>query len=177
MDLRDLFNSAVEGDRDAIERAMGLIEAQLARNPADRLALMCKGSLLTILGEQEVAKAKNAIYVATGLKLMRQVLSDAGQGSRHRVELDYIYATTLAICPDWAEHVDEAAEVLTVLVQRPEFENLASFERVRCLVLASGVLKRAGRDAMAGSLFQQAGTIDLNLASDIYAHWLKRVTS
>lgn len=176
MTLNEYYRLAVMDRGDAASRALGHAETRLSRNPGDRVALMYKGSLLTLIGEDILGPDKRREYIRTGLALMDSAAETTGIYPNTEFELGHVHMTTLAMVP--AEHGREAeARVgLRALVQHPDFDRAHRFERVRTLALLSCLDKAAGAEAEARRHFIAARALDEDLAIRTFSAWTERAS-
>ncbi|WGW04530.1 hypothetical protein [Tropicibacter oceani] len=174
MTLKDLYRLAIEQGGDAVSRALGHAEAQLARNPGHRQALMYKGSLLTMVGDQMLTQEKRRAYIRTGVALMDSAMASDDASPAVMCEMTYVQASTLACLPGDLGLDRVALEALRELAHSPCFDATDPFDRVRTLVLLSCLAKHFGQQQEAQSRFRQARGIDEDLAIRTYSAWLNR---
>ena len=170
MTLKEHYRLAVLERGDAASRALGHAEARLARNPGDRVALMYKGSLLTLIGEDILRPDKRREYIRTGLALMESAAEETGSYPTTAFEIAYVHMTTLAMVPPEHGREADALSGLRALVQTSDFAQEHRFERVRTLALLSCL----ARDAEARVHFIAARELDEDLAIRTFSAWAER---
>ena len=174
MTLKALYRLGIEQGGDAISRALGHAEAMLLHNPGDRTALMYKGCLLTLVGEETLSPKKKVDYIRIGIRLMENALQGNGYAPATATELAAVRATALAILPDRFEQQTEALLSLSGLIEAPDFADQDSFDTTRILTLLACQSQARGDFHEAKIRFKQARTCDQDLAIKTYSDWITR---
>lgn len=174
MTLKELHRLAVELRGDPASRALGHADNRLSRNPGDRLALMYKGSLLTLVGDDVLPAEKRRDYVRAGIALMESAATTIGHYPTAEAELACIRWTTLAMLPPQHGQDRAALAGLRALVRRADFDLQERFERVRALTLLSCLAQAEGAADEAGKAFVIARGLDEALAIRTFTAWTER---
>lgn len=177
MTLRELYREALEQGGEAVSRALGNADAELAHNAGNHLALMYKGSLLTMVGDALLSAAKRRDYIRSGVSMMDSALARTGHPPASIWELSYVRAATLAMLPAGLDHDAEAYGALQSLHLSDAFSEQAPFDQVRCLCLLACEAEVFGDTEVARARFIEARSIDEALAIKTYSDWSARGSS
>ena len=177
MTLRKLYRDSLEQGGEAVSRALGNADAELAHNAKNHLALMYKGSLLTMVGDALLSAAKRRDYIRSGVAMMDNALATKGHPPASIWELTYVRATTLAMLPASMGRDAEAYGALLSLHQADAFSQQAPFDQARCLCLLACAAEASGDPSVARARFVEARRIDEALAVKTYSDWADRDAS
>ena len=172
MTLRTQYVAATEQRGDAVQRALGTVEALLKTDPADAVAMVYKGSLLTMAGGDAMMPWNKLKYVNVGLELMDDAISRSGRARAHdidaQVEILMVSAFTFSRLPSMFKREPQARKTVTNLIAHPAFDTLEPKLRAQALAIAAAYAARDGKAAEAQALLDRASTADAPTAQKVY---------
>lgn len=172
MTLRTQYVAASEQRGDAVQRALGTVEALLKADPADAVAMAYKGSLLTMAGGDAMMPWNKLKYVNVGLELMDDAIARSGGARAHdvdaQVEILMVSAFTFSRLPAMFKREPQARKTITSLIAHPAFDTLEPKLRAQALAIAAAYAAKDGKATEAQALLDRASTADALTARQVY---------
>lgn len=160
MSLRTLYKVAVTERGDAVNAAMAKADEILERQPNDTVALVYKGSLLTMMGGDAFMPWNKLRYVQGGIDLMDNALGTIqrfrSHGADAGVEALMVAAFTNSRLPRMFKRDALARQQIAELIVHPAFGTLEYELRVQALEIAAEYARSDGDASRAAELLTRA---------------------
>jgi hypothetical protein len=172
MTLRSQYVSATEQRGDAVQRALGTVEALLKADPADAVAMAYKGSLLTMAGGDAMMPWNKLKYVNVGLELMDDAVARSGRAKAHdidaQVEILMVAGFTFSRLPSMFKREPHARKMIASLIAHPGFGTLEPKLQAQALAIAAAFATKDGKAPEAQALLGRASAADAPTARKVY---------